>query len=180
MKIFWDIDETLIHTRTFKSSFYEENFKFRLMGQTYYTCVRPCSKGLIEFSRQLVGRDNIYILTAATARYAQHINEKAGWGFAKNHILTRETMERYSTKVVAMYGNSFTDVSPHPLADIDNVLIDNLPPRDNREKIALLGFINPDKNYYEVTDYYGDDSTEVQFEADVKNFLLNYVKKKEP
>jgi len=180
MKIFWDIDETLIHTRTFKSSVYDEDFKFRLMGQTYYTCVRPCSKGLIDFSRQLVGKNNVFILTAATARYAQYINEKAGWGFDKNQILTRETMEKYSTKVVAMYGDSFTDVSPHPLADIDNVLIDNLPSRVNTEKIALLGLINPNKNYYEVTDYYGDDSTEVQFEADVKNFLLNYVKKKEP
>jgi len=174
MKIFWDIDETLIHSRTFKSSLYEENFKFKLMGQTYYTCVRPCSKGLIEFSRQLVGRDNVYILTAATARYAQHVNEKAGWGFAKNHILTRETMEKYSTRVVAMYGNGFTDVSPHPLADKSNVLIDNLPPRGNREKIALIGFIDPMTNYHEVVDYFGDDSTDKIFEADVKNFLLKH------
>jgi len=174
MKIFWDIDETLIHTRTFKSSIYDEDFKFRLMGQTYYTCVRPCSKGLIEFSRQLVGSDNVFILTAATAKYAWHVNEKAGWGFSKKQILTRETMQRYSTRISSLYGSSFVDVSPHPTADKSNILIDNLPPRDNREKIALIGFIDPSTNYYMVDDYFGDDSTDKIFESDVKNFLLKH------
>ena len=179
MKIFWDIDETLIHTRTFKSSIYEENFKFRLMGQTYYTCVRPCSEGLIDFSRQLVGKDNVFILTAATHKYALHINEKADWGFTRNQILSRETMARYSTKVYGMYGDVSMHVSPHPLADKSNVLIDNLLPRDNREKIALIGSINPETNYYNVDDYFGDDSKDEIFEADVKNFLLKHINAKE-
>jgi len=177
MKIFWDIDETLIHSRTFKSSTYEANFKFRLMGQTYHTCVRPCSKGLIEFSRQLVGKDNVFILTAATLKYALRINEKAEWGFTRNQILSRETMEWYSTKVSGMYGDSSTQVSPHPLADKSNVLIDNLPPHYNREKIALIGSINPETNYYEVKDYFGGDSDESIFEADVKNFLLKHAQR---
>jgi hypothetical protein len=74
-----------------------------------------------------------------------------------------------------MYGDVSTNVSPHPLADNSNVLIDNLPPRDNREKIALIGSINPETNYYEVIDYFGDDTKEAEFEADVKNFLLKHV-----
>jgi hypothetical protein len=66
------------------------------------------------------------------------------------------------------------DVSPHPTADKSNILIDNLPPRDNREKIALIGFIDPSTNYYMVDDYFGDDSTDKIFESDVKNFLLKH------
>ena len=139
-KLFWDIDETLIHTSL---SAFEEGSKFKEFtlpdsAIKYYTIIRPCSKSLIEYSRDLVGKNNVYILTTSTHDYANEINRLAGWGFESDHILTREDINehRYATA----YGSS-TSV-PHELADKNNVLIDNLPPRYNEYNLLLSNVIS--------------------------------------
>lgn len=61
-RVFWDIDETLIHTETrpFGEGF--GDVPLVLSDYTYYTKIRPCSMQIVEFSRRLVGHSNVYIL----------------------------------------------------------------------------------------------------------------------
>jgi hypothetical protein len=171
MKIFWDIDETLIHSRLAPSKRYAPSIRFRLgSGEEFYTSVRPCSKALIEYSRSLVGEENVHILTAATFDYAKKISRLAEWGFSDENIFSRETMKKYSIEIPSLYGSSRV-VSRHPFANKYNVLIDNLLPSWNDEKTTLMG-INPQTHYLKVEDYMGDNSDEDIF-ADIAKHFLN-------
>ena len=171
MKIFWDIDETLIHSRTTPSKRYKHSIEFRLAsGEEFYTCVRPCSKALIEYSRSLVGEENVHILTAAAFDYAKEISRLAEWGFTDENIFSRETMKKYSIEIPSLYGSSRV-VSRHHFANKNNVLIDNLLPSWNDEKTTLMG-INPQTHYLKVEDYMGDNSDEDIF-ADIAKHFLN-------
>jgi hypothetical protein len=168
-RIFFDLDETLAHTSM--SDPQQENFSFVLDGYagTHYTIVRPCAKAVIDFARELVGTENVYILTIAVKSYALKINELAGWNFKKQNILSRENIEahRYST------GYSGYTIVPHKTANINNVLIDNLSPRENVKKIDFIGLgKNHKDNYLQVKDYYGVNYPDDPFEEDVKQFLI--------
>lgn len=159
--IFFDIDETLIH------SFYEKphenlgdyiTLKFT-EGSDLYTIIRPCSKELVKFARDLVGSERVFILTTSIREYAEQVNAGAGWGFRNDQIFTREDLrEKNST--------------PHPvLADPNNVIIDNLPPRYNDSKMTFIG-IRPSR-YMQIQDYYGVNHPEAEedFVTEVKEFL---------
>jgi hypothetical protein len=166
-RIFWDIDETLIHTSPspFEEGTQYEQFSLPDDLATYYTIIRPCSKSLIQYSRDLVGKDNVYILTTSKHDYANEVNRLADWGFEPDHILTREVIDehRYATA----YGSSAS--YQHKLADPNNVLIDNLPPRYNENKMILIG-IKSDR-YLQIRDYYGVDFSDETFQEDVMEFL---------
>ena len=86
MKIFWDIDETLIHSRTYIHKKLQHDIVVDVYDQLFYTCVRPCSKSVVEYSRELFGAENVYILTAAAELYAQRINMLAGWNFVWSSV----------------------------------------------------------------------------------------------
>jgi hypothetical protein len=175
MKIFWDIDETLIHSRVVESKEYKPTIQFRLDHEVFYTNIRPCSKRLIEYSRTLVGEENVHILTAASFDYAKKISELAGWNFADDAIFARETMQKHSIRLQSLYGVDRI-VTPHAYAHRDNVLIDNLMASWNDEKTTLMG-INPKTNYCKVEDYIGDDSDDEIFFDTVKHFLKEKAKK---
>lgn len=167
-RIFWDIDETLIHTLVNRE---EENTKHFILPDSainYYTIIRPCSNDLIEFSRNLVGKENVYILTTATRDYAERVNELAEWDFPVDQIIPREDIQDYTVSVA--WGYSYENQTMrHPLADKNNVLIDNLIFRHNEKKVSLIG-IDRDR-YLNVRDYYGVNFPDDTFEEDVKNFL---------
>jgi hypothetical protein len=167
--IYFDLDETLAFTSMLDPE--QENFSFVLDGYrgTHYTIVRPCAKRVIDFARELVGAENVYILTIAVKPYALKINELAGWGFKEDQIFSREDIEihRYSTA----YGG-YSTVS-HKTADINNVLIDNLPLRENARKIDFIGLgKNHTSNYFKVHDYYGVNFPDDPFEENLKEFLI--------
>lgn len=163
--IFWDIDETLIYTSLRDPQ--QDHVKLELNdGHAYFTIIRSCAKGLIEFSRQLVGKDNVYILTTATTDYAREVNRLADWGFENDHIIAREDISNHRYNLA--YGGE--GILRHKVADRNNVLIDNLPPRHNYNKIDLIG-ITADR-YFQIRDYYGVDFPEDPFEDQVKAFLM--------
>jgi hypothetical protein len=166
-RIFWDIDETLIHTemRSFGEGY--NDVEFKLDGVSYYTKIRPCSSDLVTFSRNLVGADNVYILTTATRAYAHEINRIAGWSFEHNHIFSREDLHEHRRSTA--YGGTATVAHSH-VSSQKNVLIDNLPPRDNRNKMSFIGISLP--RYLKIEDYYGVDFPDCTFVSDVKEFLL--------
>jgi len=160
--VFWDIDECLIHTSV-NSDPEQECLTFGLDADlnTYYTIVRPCALEVIEYSRNLVGSDNVYILTTSTRDYASEISRLAGWNFDNDHILTRETLQQYNVPIA--YGARAT------LAHAKNVLIDNLMPHDNLDKMCLIGINN--SRYFHVRDYYGVNNSDAEWKEDVLEFL---------
>lgn len=168
-RIYWDIDETIIHTMMRPPN--QTHTAFSLEDGMYYTMIRPCSKELIEFSRELVGEDNVHILTAATRDYAIEINRIGGWNFKPENIFAREDTKQHTLYRPTIYGGSLYEVFPHSFAHKDNVLIDNLPPRENDLKTSFIG-INPTTNYLMVHDYYGVNNIEHDFIKQVKDFLI--------
>lgn len=166
-RIFWDIDECLIHTSV-NSDPGQACLKFALDADlnTYYTIVRPSALEVIEYSRTLVGADNVYILTTSTRDYASEISRLAGWNFTNDRILTRETLKDHIFPLA--YGSRTT--LPHKtLSHAANVLIDNLPPRENDSKIRLIGIDY--SRYFKVRDYYGVDIADAEWKEAVLKFL---------
>jgi hypothetical protein len=167
-RVFWDIDETLIHTETRPFGPGYNDVAFELDDSTYYTKIRPCSNELVNFSRNLVGSNNVYILTTATRDYAHEINRIAGWGFEHNHIFSREDL--YEHRYNIGYGSTVT-AQHKTVSSQNNVLIDNLPHRVNFNKMCFIG-INHTR-YLEIDDYYGVEYSDSTFMNDVKEFLTN-------
>jgi len=171
-KIFWDIDETLIHTVI--NTFFEvegtatDVYEYYLLDSmaVYRTFVRKYAKNVIDFSRELIGFNNVYILTTSTSEYANNINKLAGWNFPENQIFTRETIA--SHKVNTGY-NDYCMPTLCNIASRNNVLIDNLSPRYNEAKMTLIG-IKQDR-YLNVRDYYGVEFPSDAFEEQIKKFL---------
>jgi len=176
MKLFFDLDETLIHTKMnpFKP---EWNCELLVLDDfVHYTRIRPCARELIEYSRTLFNGENVYILTAATHQYAREISRVANWGFTSEQIFARENVEQYTHRSSGGWGAERVQVTAHPLAHPDNILIDNLPPEWNEEKTSFM-LINPKTNYLKVKDYLGDNTDEDIFRDKVKHFLKEKAKK---
>jgi hypothetical protein len=165
-KIFIDLDECILHTLLRNPK--QEHIRFTLEDDenTYYTIIRPCAQKLIDLSRELVGKDNVYILTTSTTDYANTINEKAGWGFERDHIIAREEINRHL--IPTAYGGS-AYIEKEGIAHKDNVLIDNLPYEENVGKVKLIGIL--EDRYLKVRDYYGVNGTEDWLEEDAVEFL---------
>ena len=165
--IFLDIDETLIHSayRKFNEDYRNDalTLSFLNMSPDVYTYVRPCAAKVIAAARALVGSDNVYILTTSTREYAKQVNEGAGWNFNNDSIFTREDLRD-------AYMNGVT-IPHHTLADSNNVIVDNLPPKYNESKMAFIGI--DQTRYLQVRDYFGttDDETESVFYERVVDFL---------
>jgi hypothetical protein len=162
--IFFDIDETLIHSSYGKPYFRNDYLTLKFAeGRDLYTLVRPCADKIIQYAKNLVGFENVYILTTSTREYAEQVNDGAGWNFDVASIFTREDL-----RDATLNGTTIA----HPtLAHADNVIIDNLPTRYNSTKMEYIG-INQDQ-YLQIRDYYGttDYETENAFYEQVIGFL---------
>jgi len=168
-RIFQDIDECILHT--FCSLKHAEGLKyveFELEDDhnIYRTVFRPCAKELFEYYNSVVGKNNVYILTASTRDYAQTLNKLGEFGLDNNHIISREDIKKHT--IVGGW-NVDNVCIPHKLANKDNVLIDNLPYNYNTNKTDMM-LIHP-KNYYHTKDYYGVEYHEENFLEDVKKFI---------
>lgn len=167
-KIFFDLDECLIHTELREPTQKHISFCLDDYGGTYYSIVRPCAKRLIEFARNLIGAENVFILTAAIKPYACEINRLAEFGFPEDQILSREDINNHY--FATAYGGGSILASQH--AHVDNVLIDNLEGRYNQDKVSFIGIWRSlDTNYLKIRDYYGVNFPDDPFEENVMNFL---------
>jgi len=166
--IFFDIDSTLIFSDFSKPEQTHIQFNLDHDEHDYFTIIRPCAKRLIDFARQLVGEQNVFILTTSTRDYARKINELALFDFNNDQIFSREDIARQT--VHQAYGGYAT--MPHKHAHKENVLIDDLPSRYNENKVAFIG-IGPTvaERYLEIRPYYGVNFAEDPFEQDVMDFL---------
>lgn len=98
--IIFDLDETLIHSRfitknksieTIKSLCNDEYLTAIELHPRYCTFLRPIAFEMLKFSRNLVGKDNVYIATISMGDYATDICTKA-FGFKPNKIFAREEL----------------------------------------------------------------------------------------
>ena len=165
-RIFQDLDECILHTyvNSMPPSEYVEFILSEDM-HTYRTMIRPCAKRLFEYYNSVVGKENVYILTSATRDYAESLNRLGEFGLDNDHIYTREDIQQYSIS----YGYGGEGTLPMPIADKDNVLIDNLPPRYNYNKMDMMGIVT--KNYYQTREYYGLNDDDEYFFEDVVKFI---------
>lgn len=165
-RIFQDLDECVLHT-TVNNDPDQTHVEFTLSEDShiYRTLIRPCAKELFAYYNDLVGKENVYILTAATREYAEALNRLGEFGLDNDHIFAREDIQQYSVS----FGYGGEGSSPTPIADKDNVLIDNLPPRYNCNKIDMMGIVT--KNYHQTPEYYGNNLYDEYFFENIKKFL---------
>lgn len=169
MNVYFDLDECLIHCEV--RPFPEQTHRFMLEDGEYFLALRPQAVEAIECARRFVGNERVFILTTSVRDYARTINTICSFGFDKKNILTREDLNSYMHRVRLAYA-SHKEISPHPTANKRNKLIDNLPMRDNEDKISFIG-INPklNVNYLQVTDYWGVNFPKDHFKEKVIEFL---------
>lgn len=110
------------------------------MNQGWYaTFKRSWTDALLTFSRQLVGNENVFILTSSTSDYIRHCNVSLELGFDNSHIFSREDL--------------FTHDKHPEFLDTHNVLVDNLPYRDQCSGwVSKVSFLNtlPEPQYVKV------------------------------
>jgi len=166
MNIFFDLDETLISShrpapREDLLEYLEPGVTLEIGDYTYYTIIRPCAQEMIDYARALVGYNKVHILTAATTRYAKHMNETGDWGFAESNLLGQEAFGR----------------GPHQASSDECLLIDNRPMRLNPEKAAFIGIQSKPMNYLKVPDWYGAKSNSRAVLGTFYEFLDGHQKK---
>ena len=142
-------------------------------GGIYDIKVRPSAHDVIILAHNYVGIENVYLLTIANREYATEISANANFGFTPDKIISREDINeaRFNT----MYGGYQYGTNVN-IAHSDNVLIDNLPARENEQKMIYIG-IKPDR-YLNITPYYGTNFKDDDFYTSVEEFLLQKSKEK--
>ena len=176
-RIFQDIDECILHT-VINTHPHETYVEFTLPGyddgtlHTYRTIIRPCAKELFEYYNSVVGKENVYILTSATRDYAETLNRLGEFGLDNDHIFSREDISKHSHSSAWSWSGESHQMA-HPLADKDNVLIDNLPQRYNTSKIDFMNIAFD--NYHQTPEYYGVNYTDDPFFDNIKKFIQERV-----
>jgi hypothetical protein len=166
-RIFQDLDECILHTQV-NSPVDQTHIEFVLNEDmhTYRSIIRPCAKELFAYYNDLVGKENVYILTSASLDYAEAMNKLGGFGLDTDHIFAREHMQKHSYDT-GMYGDS--SIMPHALADKNNILIDNLPYRYNSGKTDFMRITT--NNYFQTKEYYGVNFPDELFFEEIQKFL---------
>ncbi len=172
-RLFWDMDETLVH------SFYADSekhanqlleqhgeywkaVKFHIRHDGWYVSyLRNISMRLLEFSRELLGEDNVILLSRGDIDYVRWTNVQIGLGFDPN---------------VGIYGHQdieWEDTNPR-FKDTFNVLIDNENYAyhcvGNRNKVKYLNNI-PEEQFIQIDEFNiwkdrldkGEDDTYVEY-----------------
>lgn len=174
--VFFDLDECLIETHFdfTNPSDSPDDFIFTLDNDPtqYRTKVRPTARKILAIARELFGEENVYMLTTSTDDYSAYINKKAELGFAPERIFHRGTIADF--KAGKYKGNPDGRWAELGIEG-ERVLIDNLAPRFNWDKLYFLDIGTED--YLKVDCYDAHDTTdseELKFFEDVKTFLYQF------
>jgi hypothetical protein len=159
-RIYWDLDHTLIYA-DFPEVVSEFDVGIAIDGDIYHIKINPASYSLLSFSRNLVGANNVWLLTASIREYAEAVNRACDFKFPTDQILAREDIS--TLLPLCKWDAEFKNPHKHK----NNVLIDNLPSRYNEEKMIVGGVLLD--NYLQVEDYYG--VYDERFADKVRQFL---------
>lgn len=164
--IFLDLDNALINS-FFPTDVIDESKCFQVdisNGETYFTVVRKGAQEVIDFAHNLVGAENVFILTNSIREYALQINEKAGFGFLPQNVIAREN---YCVAIRGAYGSVYPI---HKNWSKNNVLVDDLEYEWNATKNDFIGNI-PKENYFKCRAFHGVDFPNENFADKVIDFL---------
>jgi hypothetical protein len=161
-KICWDLDDSLAKIVQEEPNYPHIHFQCGLDLNNHYGLIRPSSYSVINYARNLIGDDNVFLFTKSTKEYAREVNRIAEWGFKEENILARKDYFDFQDEQIR------NPEYRHPLANKCNILVDNLPFWSNFTKTSLLG-ISEDR-YLQIVDFTGkrDDPN---FEEQVIEFL---------
>ncbi len=159
-QIFFDLDNAIAYCD--HDQFVNDiDYSFALEDGVYGLKINPCAWNLLNYSRNLVGEENVFMLTSSSNDYANQIDQIAGFKFGYDKIFSREKIDN------VIWNMNFCPDYKGEYVNSNNVLIDNLYPRENKEKMRFAG-ISLD-NYLKVDDYYGHRIED--FEEKVIEFL---------
>ena len=175
--VYVDLDETLIHSTPLHGSI-PPDFVARpgeIMFDTgtpqypdvYHSIQRPGSAELLYCLRQLVGAENVFMLTVATIDYALPINRGFQLGFPDDQIYAREHL----------HGNSkYRQVKRKSDPEAKAYLLDNLPRYELGGKLAFIhqfGGIRIDQTYHwKISDFLPAEDALPLSPEDIQNILL--------
>lgn len=160
--VHYDLDNTLCYFKIEPSGYPHIHIQCGLDLNNHYGLIRPSSYSVINYARNLIGGDNVYLFTKSLKEYAREVNRIADWGFKEENILARKDYFDFQDEQIR------NPEYRHPLANECNILVDNLPFYANVTKSALLG-IKEDR-YFQIEDF-SDKFDDPNFEEQVINFL---------
>lgn len=135
--IFVDLDETLIHSTYPVTRPADDAVRVRAGNEDYDVILRNGARQLLKMLRN---RGQVHMLTIATHDYALEMNNVFKLDFPTHRIFSRTHVANRS--------------APNILAP-RVYLFDNLPRRENRNKIEFLRKISTTVMYYQVTAFEG-------------------------
>ena len=145
-QIFFDLDNAIAYCD--HDQFVNDiDYSFALEDGVYGLKINPCAWNLLNYSRNLVGEENVFMLTSSSNDYANRIDDLAQFKFGYDKIISREELSR------AIWNMQFCPDYKGEHVNPNNILIDNLYPQENKDKMKFLG-ISVD-NYLKVDDYFG-------------------------
>jgi hypothetical protein len=158
--IFFDLDETLVHT-FFTKPKRDDYFEHYYNGEPYFTVVNDYAWRMLLHARHLVGNDKVFILTAAFRDYTDAICKYFGLGFQNDQIFTRDDLRRFN-----IHGQA--PVHAHR----QNVLVDDLNSSAVQGKLAFIGA--RDDRHIQIPAYYGllQPDAKIYFETFVDQLNL--------
>lgn len=165
LTIYFDLDETLISTdvQTFtthiKTGERYLNLAYNAMVN-YEVTLREGAVDILNYAKKL---GDIKILTVADEEYAHDIISHFKFPVEKSDVYCRQDI--YLNRGVCQLNNPGDRI----------LLIDNLPIKDNQDKVKFLG---GNVDYYNIEPYYGfDDKPEKEVFPKLKKWLMKQNKR---
>ena len=135
--IFVDLDETLIHSTYPVTRPADDAVRVRAGNEDYDVILRNGARQLLKMLRN---RGQVHMLTIATHDYALEMNNVFKLDFPTHRIFSRTHVANRSAPSIS---------APRVY------LFDNLPRRENRNKIEFLRKISTTVMYYQVSTFEG-------------------------
>lgn len=135
--IFVDLDETLIHSTYPVTRPADDAVRVRAGNEDYDVVLRNGARQLLKILRN---RGQVHMLTIATHDYALEMNNVFKLDFPTHRIFSRTHVANRSAPSIS---------APRVY------LFDNLPRRENRNKIEFLRKISTTVMYYQVSTFEG-------------------------
>lgn len=162
-KIFWDLDETLAHVQVnprvadIKS---DDQTDFTLDDSFLYRAtIRDGASELVNYSRELVGPENVWVCTTSVKSYAEKIIELADLQIPSEQVLYRSIVDSYYHRSRrTQVGDRLIPQEKHSVFSLANVLLDNkrVGAHHLAQKMCVLG-ISPARVFH-VKDFYENNS----------------------
>jgi hypothetical protein len=162
MRIYFDLDDTLIHAMPTHNGSGKGKRTLVSIGEKneekYFSLLRPHALELLYHCRQ---HSQVKMLTTATRDYAISHNEVFNLGFSCQDIIARED---YIEQIQLAYGHDWVPLKTK--VDPTAILIDNLSPNTDSSKIKIAYLGINESQYFQIREFNGKDPSKFPLELD--------------